>query len=104
MKWNVFYYNMNAHKIETFNIFDHWKFREDLQSDLKKCKIKETFAERLKSELFYYFGYKSEWELLFSPWVSGDREKDTVKIDVYTQVMANFNVLLDYIWENKDNV
>ena len=104
MKWNVFYYNINAHKIETFNIFDHWRFREDLQSDLKKCKTKEVFSERLKSELSYYFWAKSEWELLFSPWVGRDREKDSVKIDVYTQVMSNFDILLDYVWENKDYV
>ena len=104
MKWNVFYYNINAHKIEIFNIFDHWKFREDLQSDLKKCRTKEAFAERLKSELSYYFWAKSEYELLFSPWVGGNREKDTIKVDVYTQVMANFEILLNYIWENKDYV
>lgn len=31
MEWNVYYYNMNSHKIVPFNIFNHSRFREDIQ-------------------------------------------------------------------------
>lgn len=101
MKWNVFYYDINRKKISTFNIFDHGRFREDIKKELRKCKTKEEFAERLKSNLMYYFWSKAEWEIIISPWVGGDRERDAVKIDVYEQVMNNFDILLDYVWNNK---
>lgn len=101
MEWNVFRYNINSRKIETFNIFDHWKFEEDIQKHLKECKTKEEFEPYLDSHLMYYFWCKSEYELLFSPWCGGDREKDTIKVDIYSQVMNNFEIFLDYVWNNK---
>ena len=102
MKWNIFYYNINARKIETFNIFNHGRFREDVIRNLTIIENKEEFAQTLKSNLMYYFWAKAEWELLFSPWVGGDQEKDSVKIDVYEQVMNNWEIFLNYVWENKD--
>lgn len=102
MEWNVFYYDINRRKISTFNIFDHWKFKEDTQKNLNKHKNKDDFAEALKSDLMYYFWCKAEWEIILAPWCGGDREKDAIKIDIYEQAMINFDILLNYIWENKD--
>ena len=90
MKWNVYCYNINSNKIETFNIFDHGGFDKYVQKHLKECKTKEEFAERLKSELLFYFWSKSQWELIVEiqdehiyllPWC-GCKEPDKVKIDV----------------------
>lgn len=91
MKWNVYYYNINNDKIEVFNIFDHWRFSEDILKRLKKIKDKDAFAEGLKRDLMYYFWSKAEWELiieitednriLLSPWV-GCRNPEEVKIDM----------------------
>ena len=47
LEWNVFCHNINKRKIVTFNIFDHWKFNEDVQKSLKKFKDKDEFAEHL---------------------------------------------------------
>ena len=99
MTWNVYYYNFNAKKIETFNIFDHWKFNEDVQSDLNKCRNREDFARLLKSHLFYYFCSKCEYEVLISPWIGNSRE-GAIKVDIYDQVMLNFDKFLDYVWTN----
>lgn len=101
MKWNVYIYNINKHKIETFNIFDHYSFLKGIIKDLKKYKNKDEFAKQLRSELMYYFWSKAEWEIIVSPWVGGDREKDAVKIDVYDQVINNFEVFADYVWNNR---
>lgn len=98
MKWNVFYYNINKRKIETFNIFDHYSFLKYVKKHLKECNIKEDFANKLKSELQYFFWAKSEWEVIIAPWVGGDREKDAIKIDVYAQVMNNWEIFVDYCW------
>lgn len=97
MKWNVFYHNVNTQKIEIFNIFDHYTFNEYTHKHLKECATKEKFAEKLKSELRYYFWSKSQWEIIISPWVGGRDTKD-IKVDVYTQVMNNFDIFVDYVW------
>lgn len=104
MEWNVFYYDINRRKISTFNIFDHGSFDKWIQKDLKEIKDKDEFAKALKSNLMYYFWCKSEWEIILAPWCGGDREKDAVKIDVYTQVMNNFEIFLDYVWNNKEEI
>lgn len=100
MKWNVFYHDINRDKIGTYNIFKHGGFREDVKNAIKKYKDKDEFAEQLKKELMYYFWAKCEWEIILSPWVGGRNTKD-IKIDVYDQVMLNWDVFLDYVWDNK---
>jgi hypothetical protein len=129
LEWNVFYHNVNKNKIETFNIFNHWKFAEDVQKYLKKFKDKDEFAEELRRDLFYYFGSKCEYEVIITSfptyitmneldrlnherWTHKDRygtdyvrisaNLDTeIKIDIYTQVMNNFNIFLEYVWDSK---
>lgn len=91
MEWNVYICNVNKQKIETYNIFQHWSFREYSQKAAKKYKTKEEFVDQLKRELRYYFWSKSEWELVIeiteynriflNPWV-GCRKPEKVRIDV----------------------
>lgn len=102
LEWNVFYYDFNRRKIDTYNIFDHGGFVKYVKEAINKYKDKESFAEQLKTELLYYFWSKAEYEVLLSPWI-GD-EKAAVKIDVYKQVMLNFDVFLDYVWEHKEKI
>ena len=101
MKWNVFYYNINKRKIEIYNIFEHSRFCEDIKNSLKKVKNKNEFAKVLKSNLMYYFWSKIEWELIFSSCISVNPEKDSIRVDVYEQIMNNFDVLVDYVWKNR---
>ena len=131
LEWNVFYHNVNKNKIETFNIFNHWKFSEDVQKSLKKFKDKDEFAEQLRRDLFYYFCSKCEYEIIitsfpiyitmnefdrlnYERWTHKDRygtdyvrinvNPDTgTKIDIYTQVMNNFEIFLDYVWNGKQH-
>lgn len=100
MEWNVYVYNINSKRIETFNVFEHGSFYNYIKRAVEKYKNKDDFKEELKSELMYYFWSKAEWEILISPWVGGDR-KDTIKIDVYEQVMINWNIFSDYVWNNR---
>lgn len=129
LKWNVYYHAFNDKEIKTFNIFNHGRFREDVEKHLKKYKDKDEFAEKLKSSLMYYFWSKAEWEVVITSWVphitmseldrlNAEREKNIKeynrepyslyvnpdvgeKIDVYEQVMNNWNVFLDYVWNSK---
>lgn len=102
IEWNVFYYNINRNKIDTYNIFEHESFVRYVKEAINEHKNKEKFEQQLKSELQYYFGEKCEWEILLSPWVSD--EKVAVQINVYEQVMLNFNVFVDYVWKHKKDI
>lgn len=96
MKWNVYYYNINRNKIEIYNIFNHGGFYNDVIKFSKKCTVKEEFEKELKNSLQYFFWSKSEWEILISPWIGKDDCK--IKIDVYDQVINNWEVFVDYVW------
>lgn len=97
MEWNVFYHNMNAQEITVFNIFKHGGFMKDVEKLSKECTDKETFAKELKSSLMYFFWSKSEYEIIISPWCGGRNTKDK-KVDIYSQVMLNWDKFVDYVW------
>lgn len=100
MKWIVYYHNINRDKVETFNIFEHGSFRKYVKEAIKKYKDKDEFAEQLRKELMYYYWSKAEWEIILSPWVGG-RNTQPIKIDVYDQVINNWDVFVEYVWNNK---
>ena len=98
--WNVIYHNMNGQRIETFNVFKHGHFVADVEKALKRCATKEEFAEPLRRSLSYYYWSKSEWEVIVAPWCGGRDTKD-IKMDVYWQIMNNWDIFLDYVWSAK---
>jgi hypothetical protein len=97
--WNVFYHNHNKKQIEFFNIFDHWKFKEDIEKALKKSKTREELENAVKSSLMFYFWSKYEWETLITSFPANADE--TIKVDVYWQVINNFDRFIDYVARNK---
>lgn len=129
LEWNVFYHDFNKNKITTFNIFNHWKFAEDVQKSLKKFKDKDEFAKQLRGDLMYYFWSKCEYEVIITsfPTYITTSELDRLnkervlhkekygrdlvsinpnlnvgaKIDIYSQVMNNFNIFCDHVWNSK---
>ena len=103
MKWNVYFHNYNKNKIEVYNIFNHSCFTYEVKQAIKKYKDKDSFVDKLKSELRYFFWSKCEWEVIVSPWV-GRKESCDEKIDVYDQVMMNWNIFADYVWENRNKL
>lgn len=103
MKWNVYFHNFNKNEIEVYNIFDHSCFTYEIKQAVKKYKDKDSFIDKLKSELRYYFWSKCEWEVIISPWI-GRKESCNEKIDVFDQVMMNWNIFADYVWENRNEL
>ena len=91
---------MNRGEVEATNIFDHWKFDEDVQTDLRKCQSKNDFADRFRRNLMYHFWSKCEHETIVSSWPY--TEKAALKIDIYQQVMLNFEIFCDYVWSKRD--
>ena len=101
MEWNVYYHDPNKQEIRPLNIFNHSRFNNDVQEHLKKCKDKGEFAEKLQTELMYNFWCKSEYEILICPWCFRKREDEEIKVDIYSQVMLNWERFLDYVWNSK---
>lgn len=120
MQWNVYRYSINRNKVVSFNIFDHGSFYNDIKEDFKQCSNKEEFAKKLRSNVFYYFWCKSEHEITISSYPPYITEKELdrlkqeqsgkyfsvrldkgVRVDIYEQVMLNFNIFLDYTWSNR---
>jgi hypothetical protein len=126
--WNVF--NECNGEICPLNIFEYnYKFLEDLLIAKRKHKDNfEEFAEYVRKSLQYYYWSKSEYETVITTWPpyieseelnrlnkeKHEREirnrpfyRDAVnlttryKIDIYTQVMMNWDRFIEYIWNNK---
>lgn len=129
MIWNVYMVDFNNRDIKVFNIFNHSRFNDSVKK-LKKAKLpKEEFADRLNRELMYYFGSKYEYETVittFPPHITLKELDDAIeerdhrikvygecrgsinicpesgiKVDIYQQVMLNWDVFVDYVWEVK---
>ena len=101
LEWNVYVGDFNAKKIETHNVFHHTRFVEDCRKAAKKFKDdKAAFAEEVRHSLMYYYWSKCEWEVIISHWPPVQRFQST-KVDVYSQVMLNWDRFVDYLWENR---
>ena len=129
LEWNVFYENWNGKTIELFNIFKHHSFNEDMINIIEDSETKEELSERTKRAARYYFSCKSEYEIVLTSWpphIDGDKElarlqkekEDTIakgwtpkyldvrpvvaeKIDIYDQLMLNWDRFIDYLWLSK---
>ena len=47
----------------------------------------------------YYYWAKCEWEVIVSDWPTSGKVE--AKIDVYNQVMLNWDKFADYTWKNR---
>ena len=97
LEWNVFYYDFNAKEIKVSNVFNHGRYKVDVEDLLHKCTDMEEFSDKLKSVTMYYFWCKCGWETIIYLWI-GD-EKVSKKIDVFWQLQNNWNRFVEYLWE-----
>ena len=99
MQWYVYYHDINTQKIKLYNVFRHSSFEEDIKKIAKKYTDKTEFCEQLRRSAMYWFWSKAEWEVLIYPWCGG-RDGIEIKIDVYDQIKANWEIFADYVWNN----
>ena len=114
--WNVYMEDFNGRCIKEYNIFNHSSFHNDLVKALKPYqkiynnvttslkdingKEYEKLKESIRCCLMYNFWCKCEYEIILSDFPPHDNFEDK-KVDIYSQVMLNFDVFVDYIWRNK---
>ena len=96
LEWNIFYYDFNAKEIKVSNVFDHGRYKSDVEELLHKYSNKEDFSDKLRSITMYYFWSKCEWETVIHPWV--DDKNVAFKIDVFWQLSNNWNRFVEYLW------
>lgn len=101
LEWYVYYESVNSKEITELNVFQHDGFMDGCRTAARKCNgDKEVFAEKVRRELMYYFWCKCEYEIVLTGWPpSKDHEEDR-KVDVFSQVMMNFDRFIDYLWDN----
>ena len=104
MEWNVYVGDFNTRRIKEHNVFDHWGIREDLQKALKKCEDRESFEEEVRKALMYRYWSKCEWEVVIDHWPPFKEHQGAEKVDVYDQIMMNWKIFTDYLWENRDEI
>lgn len=98
MHWRVLVEDSNGRRIEDYDIFEHHSFAGDVGRAYKKHRTDfDAFAEKVRGSLFYWFCSKCEWEVIVSSWPSSDRVPER-KVDVYEQVMLNWDVFIEYVW------
>lgn len=96
MEWYVLNHDFNSDKIVSFNIFDSTSFKQEVDKLLEEFITFDDFKEKLDSVLKYSFMSRAEYEMMCSGLF--DRHK-AYKIDVYTQVKPNLDILARYIIE-----
>ena len=127
--WNIFV--EESGNIVPVNIFEYnWKFLKDgLLVAKKKYKDNfEEFADHIRSWLQHEYWSRSEYETIITSWPPyieneeldrlnkeradrlekyGNFYRESVsltvgyKIDVYTQIMMNWDRFIEYVWNNK---
>ena len=89
LEWNV--YIEQSGEIKAYNIFKHASFCEAIK-EIKRYN--DLFDERVKIELAYWFGNRSEYEVSVASIFGGNPQKE---INVYDQVVLNFDRFMEYL-------
>ena len=100
MEWYVLNYDFNKKEAYSFNIFNSANFLEGLKRIMQEYEgmgmTEKEFLERLDSVLRCSFWGKCEYEI----YVTDAFNDNESKIDVYSQIKPNIEILANYIVEN----
>lgn len=127
LTYYVYVENINKRKIEKYNVLNDGII-EELLKRVDKFSDKNQFAEALEQIIMYHYWSRSEWEIILTDWPPHMKTEELFKlnsevdkyqkdyghdpysltvnlstaekIDVYDQVMMNWNIFIDYAWEN----
>ena len=98
MVWNVYKFYPSANQVKVFNIFSNDRFKTRVRILRKTSISKEAFIKDLERELMCYFWSKYEYEISISE-LFPTYGYEPLKVDVYSQVMLNWEVFANYVWE-----
>lgn len=93
--FNVLYYNINAKKLEPYNIITNG-LMEEWKKIKKKAKSEEEQMELLDDYFHYRYWSKREWEVFIGDAFEEDLSKYE-KVDVYRQIEMNFDLIYNLV-------
>lgn len=104
--WYVFMEDFNRKEVGVFNVFDHWSFTEACKKAYRKYRKEEQInelEEEIRRWARYFFWSKCEYEIILTGWPppredSGFRDK---KIDIYDQLIMNWEYFFRYITDHR---
>lgn len=88
----VIRFNPNSNKFEKYDIME--RLIDDYNYEEKKPT---DFAKFVKNRALYRWWAKCEYEVILSDWPC---QKTEEKWDIYTQVMMNFDLIVEVFTEN----
>lgn len=105
LEFYVLNYDWNKKKLYNFNIFNSSKFNDYVKSDFENYKMNgrnyEDFKEEVRKDLMSAFWSKREYELSIGD--AFDTNLDNYeKIDAYSLIVPNLDILVKYIIDNWD--
>lgn len=119
MEWNVYLEDVNKKEIKVWNVFDHVSFTQEVQDLLRFfSNDKKAFSAELSKKVFYYFAWKSEYEIILTSWppyITAEEAERIVekgvpkyrtscyletekKVDIAKQLALNWDRFVDYCW------
>lgn len=101
LEWNVLWYNPNTRNIEPHNVFNNVTFRNECVLAAKKIDDEKEFKEEVRHALMYTYWCRCEYEVVISSFPPR-KDTDASKIDIYDQIMLNFDKFASYCWENRE--
>lgn len=97
MKWYVLIEDFNKREIVPYNIFNSSKFSDGIAKLLSEgINGYDKFVEDLKNLCRYCFWCKAEYEVMIGG-LFVENINELKKVDVYTQLEPNIELLADYI-------
>ena len=102
LEWYVYVSDFNSRTFKEYNVFNHWRFMEDLKKIARKYRDRERdqFENEMAGWLKYYYWSKAEWEIILEHWPQLG-EKYQEKIDVWDQIHMNWPQFCDYVWAHR---
>lgn len=128
LAYYVYIRNINSNKIEKYNVLTNNIISEIKErTNMVSCD-KTLFETEVSNILRYYYWARCEWEIVLTDWpthisikeltrLNNELEKHKAnrgslpnfmcvnlcteeKIDVYNQLMLNWDIFIDYLWRN----
>lgn len=89
--FNVIHYDINRQQFESYDIMPQ------LMAECKNFKSRTEMEEYIRQMSIYYFWAKCEHEVILKDCLNNDISK---KIDVYWQIMNNFDLVVEIFEQN----
>ena len=93
LEYYVLNFDFNNRKIIKYNVLGNWE--DTIRKKKKKSNSYEEIKELLMREFKYRYWGKAEYEIIAAGLMFQD--ESAVKIDVWSQIEPNFNIIADYI-------